>query len=124
MYPGWWVLFPTLAAAAIIQSGTDSIVNKYILSNKAMVFVGKISYSLYLWHWPLLVFSHILYPQGSTSIFGKIWFIVVLSVAMSFLSYFLVENPIRFRKKKFIFVVLLVLMLLIGVTSIVLYKNA
>lgn len=123
LYPGWWALLPTLAAAAIIQSGTGSIVNKHILSNKAMVFIGKISYSLYLWHWPLLVFSRILYPQGSTSIFGKIWFIVLLSVAMSLLSYFLVENPIRFRKERLVFVALLVAMMLIGVKTIMLYNN-
>lgn len=62
LYPGWWALFPTLASAAIIQSGSESIVNKHILSNKVMTFIGKISYSLYLWHWPLLVFSRIMYP--------------------------------------------------------------
>ena len=90
LYPGWWALCPTLAAAAIMQSGSDSIVNKQILSNKVMIFIGKISYSLYLWHWPLLVFSRILYPEGSDSILGKTWFIVLLSVVMSILSYFLV----------------------------------
>ena len=98
LYPGWWALFPTLAAAAIIQSGSDSLVNKHILSNKAMVFVGKISYSLYLWHWPLLVFSRIVYPEGSDSILANTWVIVLISIIMSVMSYFFVENPLRFRK--------------------------
>ena len=97
LYPGWWALFPTLASVAIISSGSDSIGNK-LLSNRVMVFFGKISYSLYLWHWPLLVFSRILFPPGSDSLLAQTWFILVVSVAMSLLSYFLVENPIRLRK--------------------------
>ena len=98
LYPGWWALFPTLASVAIISSGSESVGNKYLLSNRVMVFFGKISYSLYLWHWPLLVFSRILFPPGSDSLLAQTWFIVLISVAMSLLSYFLVENPIRFRK--------------------------
>lgn len=124
LYPGWWALFPTLASAAIIQSGPDSIVNKHILSNRGMVFFGKISYSLYLWHWPLLVFSRILFPEGSDSILAQTWFVVLLSVVMSLLSYFLVENPIRFKKQKVIFVVLLMIMLLVGIGSILMHINS
>lgn len=123
LYPGWWALFPTLASAAIISSGSHSIGNKYFLSNKAMVFFGKISYSLYLWHWPLLVFSRILFPEGSDSLLGRTWFIVVISVVLSLLSYFFVENPIRFRKQKRVFFTLLSIMLLIGITSVLIHKN-
>lgn len=71
MFPGFWALVPTLGAAFIIQAGNESFINKYILSSKLLVFVGKISYPLYLWHWPLLVFSRILYPEGSDSILAK-----------------------------------------------------
>ena len=62
LFPGFWALIPTLGAAFIIQAGSESFINKYILSSKPFVFIGKISYPLYLWHWPLLVFSRILYP--------------------------------------------------------------
>jgi peptidoglycan/LPS O-acetylase OafA/YrhL len=71
LFPGFWALIPTLGAACIIQAGSYSFVNNYILSSKPFVLVGKISYSLYLWHWPLLVFSRILYPEGSKSIYAK-----------------------------------------------------
>jgi peptidoglycan/LPS O-acetylase OafA/YrhL len=71
MFPGFWALIPTLGAACIIQAGNESLVNKYILSSKPFVFIGKISYSLYLWHWPLLVFSRILYPEGSDSMLAR-----------------------------------------------------
>jgi peptidoglycan/LPS O-acetylase OafA/YrhL len=61
-FPGWWALIPTLATAVLIQAGSESIVNKYILSNPVMVFIGKISYSLYLWHWPFLVYFNSYFP--------------------------------------------------------------
>lgn len=117
-------MFPTLASAAIILAGDSSIANKYILSNKCMVFFGKISYSLYLWHWPLLVFSRTFFPEGSERILGQMWFMVLLSVLFSVLSYYLIENSIRFTKKKQAMFILLSIMLFIGVTSIIIYQNA
>ena len=62
MFPGFWALVPTLASACIIQAGSEPYINKHILSSKIFVFVGKISYPMYLWHWPLLVFSRYIYP--------------------------------------------------------------
>lgn len=123
-FPGWWALIPTLATAVIIKAGSESIVNKYILSNSVMVFIGKISYSLYLWHWPLLMYFSRYFPQGSGSILSKTWFIVILAFIMSIISYFIVENTMRFRKEKFIFVFLLVLMLIIGLAGFYCYKNS
>lgn len=65
LFPGFWALVPSLGSAAIIQANNEAFVNKYILSSKPFVFIGKISYSLYLWHWPFLVFSRMFYPAGS-----------------------------------------------------------
>jgi len=62
LFPGWWALIPTLSSACILQAGPSAFLNKYVLSTKLFVFIGKISYPLYLWHWPLLVFSRKLYP--------------------------------------------------------------
>jgi peptidoglycan/LPS O-acetylase OafA/YrhL len=122
LYPGWWAILPTLASAAIILAGPDSFANKYFLGNKAMVFIGKISYSLYLWHWPLLVFSRSLFPIG-TYLHDYIWFIVLLAFIFSIASYFLVENPIRFSKSKRVFFILLIVMSFIGVATFILYKK-
>ena len=62
LFPGYWALLPTFSCALIIQAGNESFINKYILSSVPFTFIGKISYSLYLWHWPLIVLSNIFYP--------------------------------------------------------------
>ena len=62
LFPGYWALLPTLSCALIIQSGNQSFINKFILSSLPFTFIGKISYSLYLWHWPLIVYSRLFYP--------------------------------------------------------------
>ena len=123
LYPGWWAIFPTLGSALIIQAGSESLVNKHLLSTRPMVFVGKISYSLYLWHWPLLVFSRLLYPEGSTSIFAKTYVMVLLAVAFSIASYYLIENPMRFAKQRYIFHVLLLIMLCMGLSALYVHNK-
>ena len=121
LFPGFWALIPTLTSACIIQAKNSAFINKNILSSKAFVFIGKISYSWYLWHWPLIVFSRTFYPEGSESIFASMLFIIFLSIVFSCLTYFLVENPVRKSKEKKRTVVgLIVLMIIIGVISIAL----
>ena len=50
-FPGWKALFPTLGALLVIWAGEKAWINRVVLSNKAVVFIGLISYPLYLWHW-------------------------------------------------------------------------
>lgn len=124
LYPGWWALLPTLASAAVILAGPNSVGNKLLLSSRIMVFIGKISYSLYLWHWPLLVFSRALFPQGSDSLIDQYWFIALLTLILfSISSYYFIENPIRFAKSKRVFFSLLIIMCLIGATSFILHEK-
>ena len=124
LFPGFWALIPTLGASCIIQAGKESFINKYILSSKPFVFVGKISYSLYLWHWPLLVFSRILYPEGSKSIFAKPEVMVMIAVILSIVSYYLIENPFRKKKGKIVVIGLMVVMSLILISSVYSYLKA
>ena len=58
-YPGWWAALPTMGTALLIWAGTGAWVNRAILSRRSLVYVGLISYPLYLWHWPLLSFLQI-----------------------------------------------------------------
>jgi len=58
-FPGWFALVPSLGAALLIYSGQDGIVNRVVLKNKLVVWVGLISYPLYLWHWPIFSLARI-----------------------------------------------------------------
>jgi hypothetical protein len=90
---GWWAIFPTMGAVLVIAAGPRTWVNHYLLSNRVMVFVGLISYPLYLWHWPLLSFARITLP-GTISDLTKLG-LVILAIALAYLTYRLVEIPVR-----------------------------
>ena len=53
-FPGWRAIFPTLGSVLIIAAGSEAWLNKYLFSNRIAVFIGLISYPLYLWHWPFI----------------------------------------------------------------------
>jgi len=58
-FPGVWALAPTLAAVALIAAGPRAFLNRRLLSSAPFVVVGRISYPLYLWHFPLLVLARV-----------------------------------------------------------------
>ena len=92
-FPGFWALFPTLAAYLLIKAGPKAWFNQVVLSNRLFVWVGLISFPLYLWHWPMLVFAEIkLDALGISTKLG----LVALSILLSWLTYRFVERPIRF----------------------------
>ncbi len=55
VFPGETALLPCVGAGLLIYAGQGSRVAQAVLGNRLMVFIGKISYSIYLWHWPLFV---------------------------------------------------------------------
>lgn len=85
-------VIPVLGTVLIIIGNTDAIINRSVLSWKWMVFVGAISYSLYLWHWPLLVYLRVIWAKPET---WQILLTLLMSFPVSFLVYRYVENPIR-----------------------------
>jgi peptidoglycan/LPS O-acetylase OafA/YrhL len=93
-FPGGWALLPTVGALCLIWAGPNSWFNQRILGHPAIVFVGLISYPLYLWHWPLLSFSRVI-NTGETSWQTRLG-IVLLSVLLAWLTYVLIERPVRF----------------------------
>lgn len=121
-FPGWWALLPTLGAFFIISAGPSAWVNRKILSNKCLVWVGLISYPLYLWHWPLLSLASII-ESGTPS--RAIRLTVVLSAfVLAFLTYKFVEKPIRSNggnKNKSI--VLAILIASVGVLGLICYNQ-
>ena len=112
-FPGKWALVPVLGAVLIITAGSKAWVNRTILSNKLAVWFGLISFPLYLWHWPILSFARIIeseVPSRNIRIAA-----VVLSIALAWLTYKLVERPLRFGNySKIKVTVLVILMTIVG----------
>ncbi|MDI1351624.1 MAG: acyltransferase family protein [bacterium] len=114
VYPGTWALLPTLGTTLVIAAGYDAWFNRNILANSWLVWVGLISYPLYLWHWPLLAFAHI-QVGGDLTISMRIA-LVILSIILAWLTYVLIEKPIRYgAMSNQIVWCLLLLMLLMGI---------
>lgn len=102
LFPGITAVPPCLGTAFVVWSNerdTDGVMPTRVagaLANRAMVAVGLISYSLYLWHWPFLAFGRYLQPVP----FAKDHNVAALALATacSLLSYKLVETPFRTRR--------------------------
>lgn len=94
MFPGPAALVPCLATAAIILAGmahSDTLAAR-ILNLRPARWVGRISYSWYLWHWPLLVFAAVIW--GDLPVWAKVG-IVVVSLGPTLITHHLIEQPFR-----------------------------
>ena len=93
-FPGWRGAGPALGATLLIAAGPHALLNARVLALRPMVALGKISYPIYIWHWPLLVFAR--FANGGE--FGPPlrWGLIALTIALSQATYVLVEKPIRF----------------------------
>ena len=95
-YPGYWALVPTTGAILIILAGEKAYLNCKILKNTMAIFLGRISYPLYLWHWPLLVYLKIYYGEKPHD-----WILILcllFSILLAYGTTILIENPLRFGK--------------------------
>jgi len=123
VFPGWLAVVPVMGASLLIYSNTHAYLNSLVLSNRALVWIGLISFPLYLWHWPLLAFARILEnetPGRYTRIAA-----VILSIFLAWLTYIAIEKPIRFGSgHTYKTVVLCILMGLIGGAGYLVYANA
>ena len=92
-FPGAWALLPTLGAALLILAGPAALPNQKLLAWRPMVWVGLISYPLYLWHWPLLTIARVL--EGETPTVTVRWALLALSFVLAWLTWRFVERPVR-----------------------------
>jgi len=98
-FPGWFALLPVAGAVAVILAGQDTTVNRIVFSNRAAVFVGLISYPLYLWHWPLISYAYIIRlgkPPTPLMALG----LVVASFLLAWATYRFIEYPVRFGQHR------------------------
>lgn len=91
-HPGAITLAPVLGSVLIIAANVDACVNKTLLACRPMRFVGLISYSLYLWHWPLLAFLFICVPDAGAGVRAAA---LAVAFIVSTAVYLFVENPMR-----------------------------
>jgi peptidoglycan/LPS O-acetylase OafA/YrhL len=94
-YPGWWATLP-VAGSTLLLSAPAAWGNRHLLASTALVRIGLISYPLYLWHWPLLVFFGIIKFAPLTLLDRGL--VVALSFALAWLTYRTIEIPLRFGR--------------------------
>ncbi len=94
-FPGWVALLPTLGAASLLAGGAISPANPVarLLSTRPAVYVGKLSYGWYLWHWPLLALVRANALGASSD--GRLIAAVIASFLLSAFSFHVIEAPIR-----------------------------
>ncbi len=123
-FPGIAALLPTLGTAAFIFANEHRQTRTAaLLSYPALVWIGLISYSLYLWHWPILVFAHIAHPAPLSA--AALTCLIAAAVCIAWLSYRFIETPFRrealIRTRKMVFACglgALALMLFAGVAIV------
>jgi peptidoglycan/LPS O-acetylase OafA/YrhL len=106
-YPGWRALLPVAGTLLLMDGGRGAWVNRKILSHPAMVWLGLISYPLYLFHWPALSFVHII--KGGNPSAGIIWGALGVAFLLTVLTYYFVERKLRHNKS--------ILMLILQMTA-------
>jgi peptidoglycan/LPS O-acetylase OafA/YrhL len=95
--PGIWSVIPTTGAALLIGAGPHMLTNRWFLASRPMIFIGKISYPLYLWHWPLLAFTRVI--VGHRPLPGVAAVEVTIAALAAYGTYRLVETPIRHGRR-------------------------
>lgn len=101
-FPGYAAVLPSIGALLIIYANTYSEnCLKKLLSTKVFVFIGLLSYSLYLWHWPILSAYRYFKPVLPASIDNILLVCaLILTFVLSYLSYRFIETPIRLKDFK------------------------
>lgn len=120
-FPGWQAIIPCAGAILIISAGPKAWINRNILGNKLMVWIGLISFPLYLWHWPILSFLRIIdgeTPSRDARIIG-----VALAILLAWATYYLVERPLRKVTTWVKTVLLVAMMVLVGGVGYMTFSN-
>ena len=124
LHPSFYTLSPIIGVFLIIWfSNKNEIITK-VLSSKLFVGIGLISYSLYLWHYPIFAFDRINeFSEGD--VFNKI-IIGFITLALSIISYYFIEKPFRNRKHKFkkiLVSILIVISTILAINIYVIFKD-
>ena len=94
-FPGWWAVLP-VAGGALLLSAPSAWGVRHLLASPPLVRIGLISYPLYLWHWPLLVFAAIIKFAPLTLLESQL--VVLASALLAWATYRFVEIPVRYGR--------------------------
>jgi len=123
LHPGFITLAPVVGVVLLIYFSTGNTLANHILCNTHLQKLGQMSYSLYLWHFPLFAFSYLIFPVHTTSI--KIA-VILITIFLSVVSYRIVETPLRYRANKgqFIsFISVLMVVIVVPLSALVTQKD-
>ena len=120
-YPGWKALLPVAGSLLVIEGGKGAWLNRFILSNPAVVWIGLISYPLYLFHWPALSFVHIV--KGANPDPVTLWIALGIAFFLTVFTYYLIERPIRHTRSRGAFWILVASFIFVGILGWIIWRK-
>ncbi len=120
-FPGYVAILPVVGTGILIVAGRKSKIVEALFTHRAVVFLGLLSYPLYLWHWPLLSYGAII--TGGSIGTGVRLTLVVLSIVLAYFTYRYVEVPLRYRKWEYLTFSLIASMAIFGVVGLLIHKS-
>ncbi|MBJ7257869.1 MAG: acyltransferase, partial [Akkermansiaceae bacterium] len=121
-FPGWFALLPVVGATLLIFAGPDAMINRSLLSSRVMVWIGLISYPLYLWHWPVFSLGRIYSGHALTEL--QTTGAILLSFLLAWGTFKYIESPIRRSSKGGMWVYAMIfLMTVVGVLAYFVKEN-
>ncbi|MCF5050775.1 acyltransferase family protein [Pseudomonas syringae] len=121
-FPGMLAAVPVAASLLLIGPAEGSMVTRLVLANRFAVWIGLISFPLYLWHWPLISLATILKGEFPSAEYRR--YAVLAAILLAWLTYKFVEKPIRFSQRSIVPKGLAALVLVIGCSGYLVYKGA
>ncbi len=125
-HPSFITVIPILGSALVIRYGAQSLITQRLIGNRIMAWVGRLSYSIYLWHFPVFAFALMKSPDEQFQLIDKLESLTI-TLLLSTVGFYLVEKPLRnhllVKRFKFITLVLVPTILLASWTIAVHYNN-
>lgn len=118
--PGLWALLPVLGTITTILVKDDKVITPF-LSTPLLVYLGLVSYPLYLWHWPIVAFSHML--LSNTPPFWLNLLFILISILLGCLTYELIEKKTKTKESKKFYSTLILGQICIAFIGIIIWTN-
>jgi hypothetical protein len=120
-YPGWRALVPVGGTLLVMEAGRGAWVNRKVLSHPAVVWVGLISYPLYLFHWPALSFVHIVKGEIPKPVY--LFDALAVALLLTLATYYLVERPLRHNRSRWVLPSLIAAFLACALSGILIWRG-